>query len=104
MLNTNNTNIAEHEQLINEAIASHSDATWKVVTLHQDIYGSGEHSNEPEIVELRYNLVPIFEKNDIDIVLTGHDHAYARSKILKGGTLDEGTFLTEDEYDEFVAI
>ena len=101
MLNTNNTNIAEHEQLINEAIASHSDATWKVVTLHQDIYGSGEHSNEPEIVELRYNLVPIFEKNDIDIVLTGHDHTYARSKILKGGTLDEGTFLTEDEYDEF---
>ena len=59
--------------------------TWRVVTLHQDIYGSGEHSNEPAIAELRYKLVPIFEENDIDVVLTGHDHTYARTKILKGG-------------------
>ena len=45
------------------------------VTLHQDIYGSAEHSNEPEITNLRYTLVPYFEANDVDVVLTGHDHA-----------------------------
>ena len=100
-LNTNNRNIAEHKQFIEEAVNSYKDSTWRVVTLHQDIYGSGEHSNEPEIVELRYSLVPIFEENNIDLVLTGHDHTYARSKILKGGVIDEEKFISEDEYEEF---
>ncbi|MEN8076644.1 metallophosphoesterase [Clostridioides difficile] len=101
MLNTNNTNTAEHKTLIEEAVAENEDATWRVVTLHQDIYGSAEHSNEPAIAELRYNLVPIFEENKVDIVLTGHDHAYARTQILKGGRLSEGSSLMdEDKFDE----
>lgn len=101
MLNTNNTNTAEHKALIEEAVAENEDATWRVVTLHQDIYGSAEHSNEPAIAELRYNLVPIFEENKVDIVLTGHDHAYARTQILKGGRLSEGSSLMdEDKFDE----
>lgn len=104
MLNTNNTNAEEHKQFIEESVANSPDATWKIVTLHQDIYGSGEHSNEPEIAELRYKLVPIFEENDIDVVLTGHDHTYARSKMLKGGVMDESTFISEDEYEEFFDI
>lgn len=104
ILNTNNTNAEEHKQFIEQAVAESGDVTWKVVTLHQDIYGSGEHSNEPEIAELRYKLVPIFEENDIDVVLTGHDHTYARSKILKGGVKEESTFLTDDEYEEFFDI
>lgn len=104
MLNTNNTNAEEHKQFIEQAVADSGDVTWKIVTLHHDIYGSGEHSNEPEIAELRYKLVPIFEENDIDVVLTGHDHTYARSKILKGGIKDESTFLTDDEYEEFFDI
>lgn len=104
MLNTNNTNAEEHRQFIEQAISESGDTTWKVVTLHQDIYGSGEHSNEPKIAELRYKLVPIFEENNIDVVLTGHDHTYARSKILKGGVKDEATFLTEEEYEEFFDI
>ena len=104
MLNTNNKNIAEHEEFIEQAISENPDVTWKVVTLHQDIYGSGEHSNEPEIAELRYGLVPIFEENGVDVVLTGHDHTYARSKILSGGVKDEDTFLTDEEYEEFFNI
>lgn len=89
MLNTNNTNAAEHKQLIEEACASDTDAKWRIVTLHQDIYGSGEHSNEPEIVELRYSLTPIFEENNIDVVLTGHDHTYSRSYIMKNAEISK---------------
>ena len=41
-----------------------------------------------------------FENNDVDIVLTGHDHAYSRSKLLKGG---HSTFeYTDDEFDEML--
>ncbi|WP_291652668.1 metallophosphoesterase [Clostridium sp.] len=100
-LNTNNRNIAEHKQFIEEAVSNSKDSTWRVVTIHHDIYGSGEHSNEPEIVELRYALVPIFEENNIDLVLTGHDHTYSRSKILKGGVLDEEKLISDDEYEGF---
>lgn len=100
-LNTNNRNTAEHKKFIEEAVSNAKDSKWRVVTLHQDIYGSGEHSNEPEIVELRYGLVPLFEENNIDLVLTGHDHTYARSKILKSGSMDESTFISEEEYEEF---
>ena len=60
MLNTNNTNTAEHEALMKEAIAVNEDATWRVVTLHQDIYGSAEHSNEPAIAELRYKFCLLY--------------------------------------------
>ncbi len=98
MLNTQDTNVAEHKQFMEQAIAENPDCTWRIVTLHQDIYGSAEHSNEPEITNLRYELVPYFEANDVDVVLMGHDHAYSRSQILKGGV--KTTEYTDDEFDE----
>lgn len=97
MLNTQDTNVAEHKQFIEQTVAANKDCKWRIVTLHQDIYGSAEHSNEPEITNLRYQLTPIFEQNDIDTVLTGHDHAYSRSKMLLGGT--KANDYTDDEFD-----
>lgn len=85
MLNTQDTNVEEHRQFIEQTVAANKDCKWRIVTLHQDIYGSAEHSNEPEITNLRYQLAPIFEDNKVDVVLTGHDHAYSRTQILKGG-------------------
>ncbi len=101
MLNTQDTNTAEHKQFIEEAVSANPDSTWRFVTLHQDIYGSAEHSNEPEITDLRYELVPYFEENDIDVVFSGHDHAYSRSLILNGGVKNSEYYNgNEDEYDE----
>lgn len=100
-LNTNNLNVAEHQAFIEQAVKESSDTPWRIVTLHQDIYGSGEHSNEPEIVNLRYSLIPIFEANNIDVVLTGHDHTYSRTFLLEGGKLDQSTMITEDEFDAY---
>ena len=97
MLNTQDTNVAEHKQFIEQTVAANKDCKWRIVTLHQDIYGSAEHSNEPEITNLRYQLTPIFEQNDIDAVLTGHDHAYSRSKMLLGGT--KANDYTDNEFD-----
>ena len=100
MLNTQDTNVAEHKQFIEQTVKANPDCKWKIVTLHQDIYGSAEHSNEPEITNLRYSLTPIFEANDIDAVLTGHDHAYSRSKMLLGGTKDASIAnYTDDDFD-----
>lgn len=97
MLNTQDTNVEEHKQFIEQTVAANKDCKWRIVTLHQDIYGSAEHSNEPEITNLRYQLAPIFEENKVDIVLTGHDHAYSRTQILKGG--HKTTEYTDDDFD-----
>lgn len=96
-LNTQDTNVADHKEFIDAACAANPDVTWRFVTLHQDIYGSAEHSNEPEITSLRYQLVPIFEENDIDVVFTGHDHAYTRSYLMSGASKDESVW--NQDYD-----
>ena len=102
VLNTNNDNISEHKELIEKAVSENPDAKWRVVSIHQDIYGSGEHSNEPEIVNLRYGIVPILEDNDIDVVLSGHDHVYSRSYILSGGYRDKDiSQMSDDEFEEY---
>ena len=100
MLNTQDTNVEEHRQFIEQTVAANKDCKWRIVTLHQDIYGSAEHSNEPEITNLRYQLAPIFEDNKVDVVLTGHDHAYSRTQILKGG--HKTTEYTDDDFDSML--
>lgn len=99
-LNTNNKNMAEHKQVIEKAISENKDAKWRIVTIHHDIYGSGEHSNEPDIVNLRYSLIPILEENKIDVVLTGHDHTYSRSLILKGGKADSSKIISSSDFSK----
>lgn len=98
ILNTQDTNVEEHRQFIESTVAANTDCKWKIVTLHQDIYGSAEHSNEPEITNLRYSLVPVFEQNEIDLVLAGHDHAYSRTKMLEGGQFKME--YSDDEFEE----
>lgn len=84
MLNTQDSNTAEHKEFMEEAIRKNPGCTWRIVTLHQDIYGSAMHSVSENVILLRYQMLHYFEENDIDVVLTGHDHSYTRSKFLKG--------------------
>ena len=92
VLNTNNYNVAEHKQAIAEAVASDPDATWRVVTIHQDIYGTGLDHSDTDGMILRTQLTPIFDQYDIDVVLQGHDHTYSRSKLLYGDGQTHGTY------------
>ncbi|MDY5212487.1 metallophosphoesterase family protein [Intestinibacter sp.] len=101
MLNSNSTKTSEHKEFIENAIKLNEDAKWRVVLMHHDIYGSGEHSSAPKLTRMRYELVPILEENNIDVVLTGHDHIYSRSYILKGGKLDKSSMISDKEYEEY---
>jgi hypothetical protein len=49
---------------------------WRVVFFHVPGYGSSEGAST---VNVRYNLQPIFERYGVQLVLTGHQHSYARS-------------------------
>lgn len=84
VLDTNNYNCATHENVIKKAISENQDAKWRVVTFHQDIYGSGYDHSDSDGIVLRTQLTPIFDENDIDVVLQGHDHTYSRTYQLTG--------------------
>lgn len=102
VLNTNNYNVAEHAELIKEAVASNPDAPWRIVTIHQDIYGSGLDHSDSDGMILRTQLTPLFDANDIDVVLQGHDHTFSRSKLLSGDNGQHGNYefrLNEDGSD-----
>ncbi|MFD5214154.1 fibronectin type III domain-containing protein [Microbacterium sp. NPDC058345] len=56
-------------------ILGDSPSKWNVVTFHQPVYSTSAGRDEPI---LRDEWVPVFEKHDIDLVMMGHDHTYAR--------------------------
>lgn len=67
--------------------AKASDAQWKILSIHQPAYytniSTGGNSNV-------HALVPAAaEEAGIDAVFSGHDHAYARTKPMIGGEVNE---------------
>ncbi|RKG96139.1 PKD domain-containing protein [Corallococcus sp. CA053C] len=54
---------------------------WKVVFFHHPSWSSGEHGSQ---LTMRRQFGPLFEKYGVDLVLTGHDHDYERSKPMLG--------------------
>lgn len=59
---------------------------WTVCYFHHPPYTKGTHNSDTEIesINIRQNLNPIFEANNVDLVLSGHSHVYERSYLLKG--------------------
>ncbi len=85
VLNTSNLSIAEHKAFMEETLANHGDeAKWTIVAFHKSIYSVASHVTESDIVTLRNGLAPIFTDLDIDLVIQGHDHVYARSYMMGG--------------------
>ena len=55
---------------------------WVVVFFHHPVYASrGNHGSTPEMQKA---LLPLFEKYHVQLVLSGHDHHYERTKLLNG--------------------
>ncbi len=57
-------------------------ATWKFVAFHHPIYASHPSRANPQLGEV---WVPIFDRHGVDMVLTGHDHAYLRTVPMRAG-------------------
>lgn len=58
-----------------------SDATWKVVLFHKPAYSLMRGRDNAAI---RKAFSPILEKHGVDLVLSGHDHAVARTRPIGG--------------------
>jgi hypothetical protein len=60
---------------------------WKLVFIHRPLYHNRPSAGDED---LRDALAPLFERYDVDVVFSGHDHIYARSyPIVRGKWTDE---------------
>ena len=80
VLNSNNlTNPGSPQYLFLDQDLAASTALWKFVVFHYPAYSSGFHGSN---LTIQANLLPLFDKYGVDIVLTGHDHDYERTRPL----------------------
>ncbi len=49
---------------------------WRVVVLHQGVWSSGPHGNNPRLWDA--GIVDVLRAHKIDLILSGHDHIYER--------------------------
>lgn len=62
---------------------SGSNAPWKVVFGHHQIYSSGQYGlNQPFIK----TLTPLFQKYRVQLYINGHEHNYERTRPIDGTT------------------
>lgn len=91
-IDTNNYNVATHEAVIKEATEKNSDAKWRILMFHQDIYGSGYDHSDSDGMALRTQLTPVIDKYDIDAVLQGHDHTYSRTYQISSDGIEHTAY------------
>ncbi len=81
-----------------------SDAQWKICYFHHPLFNIGK-SHGPDL-DLRSLLLPIFQQYGVNVVFSGHEHAYERMKPQSGiyffvagnaGKLSTNDFRSSDE-------
>jgi hypothetical protein len=83
-----NSNEKQEEQAAwLDELLSDNPNRWTVVTHHHPIFSAARSRDNPE---LRALWQPIYDKHNVDIVLNGHDHTYARSNLMSGLSTREG--------------
>jgi hypothetical protein len=66
---------------VDQACAANPDAKWKIILVHQSGYSSVEkYQFESENCVEHYTYLA--ETYDIDLFLSGHDHAYTRTALM----------------------
>ena len=66
-----------------------TDKDWKIVFMHKSPFTLGKDGRLPDAQYLQTALPPVFDRCGVDIVFSGHDHMYLRTKKLKNGEIDE---------------
>jgi 3',5'-cyclic AMP phosphodiesterase CpdA len=60
-----------------------TELPWTIVFAHRPPYSSGSHGED---MAMRGMFGPIFDRHDVPLVLTGHDHHYERTDAIQGTT------------------
>jgi 3',5'-cyclic AMP phosphodiesterase CpdA len=81
-LNSNDADNPDQLAFLERTLAR-SDARWKIVALHHPPYSAGYQGSS---VHVREVFAPLFAEYGVQLVLSGHDHDYQRSKPIDGVT------------------
>ena len=84
-LNVENHDYDGHISFVENAIADNPDCLWRVVVLHYSFFSGGNHSTDASVINFRTAVAGRFSQLGIDLVLSGHDHVYARSRMMTDG-------------------
>lgn len=69
-----------------------TDKDWKIVFMHKTPYTLGKDGKWPDALYLQESAARIFDKCNVDLVMSGHDHMYLRTKpMISDRVNDEGT-------------
>jgi hypothetical protein len=87
-----------------------TDARWKIVVYHHPAFNAGDKHYKHQHMRV---LTPLFEQHGVDLVLSGHEHTYQRTRPLRfapagpgraaargsGNRLVPGTFTVDHAFD-----
>jgi hypothetical protein len=59
-----------------------TDADWKIVLMHKAPYSLGKDIKWPDACYLQESLAAVCDRTNVDLVMSGHDHMYIRTKPL----------------------
>ena len=98
----------EHGEFIERVmdITKDMDIRWTIVLYHESPYGSSYHGNytvnangvynrteQYAFINMRTYLLPILYENGVDLVLSGHDHSYTRTHVIKPAQDENGNYI-----------
>jgi hypothetical protein len=89
---------------------SGTDARWKIVVYHHPAFNAGDKHYKNQQMRV---LTPVFEEHGTDLVLSGHEHVYQRTRPFtfvpsgpghaaacgKSDRLVPGTFTIDQDFD-----
>ncbi|MCL2751720.1 MAG: metallophosphoesterase [Firmicutes bacterium] len=74
---------------------------WKIVAMHVPVVSTGNHGVLSYLEAWRNQLFPIMAQYQVDLVLQGHDHVYARSNPLlwsnAAGNIAASSYATQPD-------
>lgn len=90
VLNTNDVlsvSLAQMEWLKNDMNSTSAD--WKIVFMHKSPYSLGKDGKWPDALYLSDVLVKTIDECDVDLIMSGHDHMYLRTKSLTNNKVSD---------------
>ena len=91
---TSNETSLQYSWLENDLLGLDRDLSpWVVVSIHCPLYSSNEaHYEENQSVQMRNSMESLFYKYNVNLIITGHVHAYERSyPVYKQDVVNDGT-------------
>lgn len=81
-LDSNQVDNAEQLAFLETTLAD-SDALWKIVAVHHPPYSAGYQGSAKDV---RAAFSPVFERQGVQLVVSGHEHDYQRTEEINGVT------------------